>query len=240
MYAPREFVGLLPPTFDTDYIEHAVRPYLLSGEYQGERPALPMIDLALSKENAAPPHFWGMLYKGWAPNPEEEGTTVFLRPYDKRGPDNQRKKIYLSATTTDLYTAKYAGKVRRFLTQLFAGANAGKPLMGEYYANYFDLYWDLHLGVSGEAIPPEVRQIGASFTAVLGYWFPTSEIVRESIMRVRELRRGSGTGSTARSRPCWTATSRIRRRPSSTCDVRVHEFKWETLVEVRLMSMSKA
>src|SRR5438445_11960578 len=114
MITPRESVGLLPPAFDPDYIEHAVKPYLLSNEYLGERPALPLIDLALSKEDAAPPHFWGMLYDGWAPNPDE-GTAVFIQGYDKRGPDNERKKIYASATTPDLYAAKYAGKVRRFL-----------------------------------------------------------------------------------------------------------------------------
>ena len=178
MITPKELVGLLPPTFDPDYIDGAVVPYLLSSQSIGERPVVPLIDLALSKENAAPPHFWGMLYDGWAPNPEEEGVTVFIQGYEHRGPDNERKKIYASATTPDLYAAKYAGKFRRFLSRLFDDANAGKPLMERYYANYFDLYWDLHLGVAGDAIPAEIRQIGASFTAVLGYWFPTSDIVR--------------------------------------------------------------
>jgi hypothetical protein len=188
MITPKELVGLLPPTFEPDYIDGAVVPYLLSGQYIGERPALPMIDLALSKENAAPPHFWGMLYDRWEPNPEEEGVTVFIQGYEQRGPDNERKKIYLSATTPDLYAAKYADKVRSFLARVFDEANAGKPLMHRYYADYFDLYWDLHLGVTGEAIPAEVRQIGASFTNVLGYWYPTADIVHENIMRVRELR----------------------------------------------------
>ncbi|GAA3083186.1 hypothetical protein GCM10010464_54030 [Pseudonocardia yunnanensis] len=188
MVTPKELVGLLPPTFDQDYISGAVVPYLLSGQYFGERPALPLIDLALSKENAAPPHFWGMLYDGWAPNPEEEGVTVFIQGYDQRGPDNLRKKIYLSATTPDLYAKHYAGKIRSFLVRLLDEANAGMPLMHHYYADYFDLYWDLHLGVTGDAIPAEVREIGAGFTAVLGHWFPTSDIVRENILRVRGLR----------------------------------------------------
>jgi len=188
MITPKELVGLLPPTFEPDYVERAVVPYLLSGRSIGERPALPMIDLALSKENAAPPHFWGMLYDRWEPNPEEEGVTVFIQGYEQRGPDNERKKIYVSATTQDLYEARYADKVRAFLARLFDQANADKPLMHTYYADYFDLYWNLHLGVTGEAIPAEVRQIGASFTNVLGYWYPTSDIVHESIMRVRELR----------------------------------------------------
>src|SRR5690242_5197875 len=78
MITPKELVGLLPPAFESDYIDGAVVPYLLSSQSIGERPVLPLIDLALSKENAAPPHFWGMLYNGWAPNPEEEGVTVFI------------------------------------------------------------------------------------------------------------------------------------------------------------------
>ncbi|MFC9635074.1 hypothetical protein ACFTY8_38945 [Streptomyces mirabilis] len=99
-------VGMLPPTFEPDYVNNAVRPYLLSSQSDGERPTLPLIDLALSKENAASPHLWGMLYDGWAPNPEEEGVSVFIQGYENRGPDNERKRIYMSATTPDLYAAK--------------------------------------------------------------------------------------------------------------------------------------
>lgn len=188
MITPEVPVGLLPPTFEPEYISHAVRPYLLAGQTVGERPALPLIDLALSKEKAAPPHFWGMLYDGWAPNPEEEGVAVFIQGYENRGPHNERKRIYCSATTPELYAAKYRAKVRGLLDRMFSEANAEQPLMQRYYADYFDLYWDLHVGATGEAIPQEVREIGTSFKAVLGHWFPTEEIVHESIMRVRALR----------------------------------------------------
>ncbi|WP_377271621.1 hypothetical protein [Peterkaempfera sp. SMS 1(5)a] len=187
MITPKELVGLLPPTFEPEYIDGAVVPFLLSRQVTAERPALPMIDLALSKENAAPPHFWCMLYSGWEPNPDE-GVTVFIQGYEDRGEDNERKKIYMSATTPDLYTAKYADKVHGFLDGLFTPSHAGKPLMHEYYGNYFDMYWDLHVGVTGEAIPAEIREIGSSFTNVLGYWYPTLDIVHDNIMRVRELR----------------------------------------------------
>ncbi|MFF3464615.1 hypothetical protein ACWCQN_23405 [Streptomyces sp. NPDC001984] len=40
MSTPHGWVGLLPPSFDPDYIERAVVPYLSSSEYVGERPAL--------------------------------------------------------------------------------------------------------------------------------------------------------------------------------------------------------
>ena len=181
-------VGVLPPTFSQDYVEGAVRPFLLSGRYVGERPTLPMIDLELSKDNATGAHLFGMFYDGWVPNPEEDGLTVFIQGYEKRGPDNLRKKIYMSATTPDLYAARFAPKVGRFFDQLLADTNAGKPLMHEFQAHYDDLYWDLHVGATGDAIPPEVRQLSASFTTVLAYSFPTLEIVRENYMRVRELR----------------------------------------------------
>jgi hypothetical protein len=186
--APRELLGLLPGTFDKDYVNGAVLPFFLSGQYIAERPALPMIDLTLRKENAIPPHLWGMLYDGWAPDPKA-GVSVFIQGYEDRGPDNERKKIYFSAVTPDLYSATYAGKVGRFLALFFDEANTGQPLMRKYYEDYFDdLYWDLHLGVTGEAIPAEAREVRRAFIAVLGHWFPTSDVVRENFMRVRALR----------------------------------------------------
>src|SRR5437763_13231962 len=92
-------IGLLPPTFEAEYVAGVVEPFLLSGIYLGETPSLPMIDLALSKEKAIPIQLWGMLYEGWTPEPEEEGRTVFMQGYENRGPNNERKKIYMSATT---------------------------------------------------------------------------------------------------------------------------------------------
>jgi hypothetical protein len=39
-----------------------------------------------------------------------------------------------------------------FFNKLLDARNAGKPLMRPYLEGYFDLYWDLHLGVKGDAI----------------------------------------------------------------------------------------
>ena len=122
---------------------------------------------------------WGLAYEGWQPNAEEEGVSVFIQGYENRGPNNERKRIYASATTPDLISTRYRDKFTRFFEELFAIANTGKPLMKQFYESYFDLYWDLHLGVRGEAIPPAVRQFGSSFNAVLGFVFPTSEVVRD-------------------------------------------------------------
>jgi hypothetical protein len=44
------FRASIPGNFDRTYVENAVVPFFLSSIYQGERPALPMIDLAFTKE----------------------------------------------------------------------------------------------------------------------------------------------------------------------------------------------
>src|SRR5215471_14050248 len=178
----------MPPTFNPAYVQGAVKPFFLGSIYQGERPLLPMIDLAFSKEAAMPAHLVGMLYDHWELNMEEEGLTVFIQGYQKRGPHNERKRIYYSAVTPDLYGPMYSHKIKRFLDSLFDEQNEGKPLMHQYCQRYFDLYWDLHLGVTGDDIPPEVRQIGQSFVAVFGFRYPTLQVVHDNYMRVRQLR----------------------------------------------------
>ncbi len=177
----------LPEGYDPAYVQNAVEPFLRTNLFAAERPFLPMIEETLSKESAIPYDLWGLLYDGWAPNPEE-GTSVFLQGLDKRGPDNRRKRIYLSALTPDLYRPMYADKISRFLDRLFDDKNAGKPLMTRYLDSYFDLFWDLHLGVKPNAVPKHVRQIGESFNTVIAYRNPLQSIVYENYMKVRALR----------------------------------------------------
>jgi len=184
---PRQH-SLYPEGFSPEYIHGAIEPFTRTAIYQGQRLGLPMIDLAFSKEAAIPPHLWGMLYEGWRPEMEEEGLSVFLQGLENRGPDNARKRIYMSALTPDLSEAYYRPKMRTFLDDLFAAEHAGEPLMRRYYDDYWDMYWDLHLGVRGDDIPDEVRAIGDSFNAVIGFWDPRVGVVFENYMRVRELR----------------------------------------------------
>ncbi|MDH7798852.1 MULTISPECIES: hypothetical protein [unclassified Beijerinckia] len=172
-------------TFDPTYVENAILPFFLVSVYQGEKPMLPMIDKALSKENALPTYLWGLISKSWRPAPET-GVTVFLQGLEKRGPDNRRKRIYMSALTPDLYKEMYSDKVTAFFENLMSKANAGKPLMRQYLDTFWDMYWDLHLGVKGDAIPSQVRQIGKSFNTVLAYLDPTHRTVYENYMVVRD------------------------------------------------------
>jgi hypothetical protein len=55
--------------------------------------------------------------------------------------------------------------------------------MRHYLDYYFDLYWDLHLGVTGDDIPFEVRQIGEAFNTVLAYRNPLLPIVHDNYMK---------------------------------------------------------
>jgi hypothetical protein len=170
--------------FDHAYVENVIVPHFLVSVYDGERPALPMIGVEFTKENALPYDLWGLLSETWKPAPEQ-GVTVFLQGLEKRGPHNERKRIYISALTPDLYRPMYGDKVVQFFDKLLDNNNAGKPLMRPYLESYFDLYWDLHLGVRGDAVPARVREIGEAFNTVLAYRDVTQKIVYENYMTVR-------------------------------------------------------
>jgi hypothetical protein len=124
--------------FDAAYVENVIVPNFLVSVYQGERATLPMIDIKLTKEDALPFDLWGLISETWKPNPEN-GVTVFLQGLEKRGPDNRRKRIYMSAVTPDLYRPMYGDKVMGFFSKLLDEGNAGKPLMRPYLEGYFDL-----------------------------------------------------------------------------------------------------
>ena len=59
--------------------------------------------------------------------------------------------------------------------------------MRHYLNHFFDLYWDLHLGVSRDDIPLEVRQIGEAVNTVVAYGDPLLPITHDNYMKVREL-----------------------------------------------------
>jgi hypothetical protein len=179
-----EFRRSIPGNFEQDYIEHVLIPFFLTSTFEGEPPLLPLINVTLSKENAFPAEFLGLIYKGWKPS-RDEGVTVFLQGLEYRGENNLRKRIYMSAVTPDLYGPMYRDKVVGFFDQLLDEKNAGKPFLRHYLDYYFDIYWDLHVGVKGAAVPPEIRQIGESFNTVLAYLNPTQQIVYENYMKVR-------------------------------------------------------
>jgi hypothetical protein len=71
------FRASIPAHFDRTYVENAVVPFFLTSIYEGERPALPMIDVTLTKENALPHDLWGLIYQDWKPSPEEDTRWVF-------------------------------------------------------------------------------------------------------------------------------------------------------------------
>ncbi|HEY4808529.1 MAG TPA: hypothetical protein VIH81_12420, partial [Roseiarcus sp.] len=182
-----KFRATIPSHFDREYVDNAVVPFFLGSIFAGERPILPMIDLPLTKQDAIPWDFWGMLYEDWKPTPSD-GVTVFLEGLENRGDSNLRKRIYFTGVTPDLYAPKYQAKVVAFFDTLLDPKNADKPFMRHYLDYYWDIYWDLHLGVKGDAVPAQVRTIGEAFNTVLAYRNPLNEIVYENYMTVRALR----------------------------------------------------
>jgi len=97
--------------------------------------------------------------------------------------------IAAKGSTCPLYTGLVSSDVRgqghSVFDKLLDGENSGKPLMRPYLEGYFDMYWDLHLGIKGDAIPERVRQFGKSFNTVFAYRDPTQKIVYENYMTVR-------------------------------------------------------
>ena len=153
---------------------------------QGERPIADDRRGAHQGERAAPRPLGVDLRKVGSRRPEE-GVTVFLQGLEKRGDDNLRKRIYMSAVTPDLYRRCTAPRWSAFFDGLLDPKFAGKPFMRHYLDYYWDIYWDLHLGVKGDAIPPQVRTIGESFNTVLAFRDPTQPIVYDNYMTVRAL-----------------------------------------------------
>ena len=176
--------GQFGSEFDQTYLDDVIIPYFLANTYAGERLFLPMIDVKFTKENALPRYLWGLLSQTLK-FAAEDGVTVFVQALEKRGPENRKKRIFMSALTPDLYRQMYADKVGQFFDNILHASNVGKPLMGRYLESYFDLFWDLHLGVTGGSIPASVREFGHSFITVLGYQDPTRKIFHDNYLTVR-------------------------------------------------------
>src|SRR6476659_3660728 len=78
-------INLIPATFDPDYVENVVAPYILSNRYTGDQPVLPMIDLVFGKAGQRWPISGDCCTTGGRMPGEEECLTVFLQDYANRG-----------------------------------------------------------------------------------------------------------------------------------------------------------
>ncbi len=180
---------LMPPEFDHEYVEKVVVPFMNMPMFLGESPQLPMIGVEMSKEGAASKNMYGVFYEDWKFDPENQGVSVFIQGYENRGPNNERRRIYQSAVTPDLFP-KYRAKINTFYDRFLAPANEGTPFMKHYFDNYYDLYWDLHVGATGNDIAQAAKDFSSNFNIVLGFNFPTMPNVRDAYMKCRETRPG--------------------------------------------------
>ena len=109
--ALQRFRATIPSHFDREYVNNAVVPFFLGSIFAGERPILPMIDLPLTKQDAIPWDFWGMLYEDWKPPPSDG-----VHSFSSRGLRTAAITICASASISpgsrpDLYAPKYQAKV---------------------------------------------------------------------------------------------------------------------------------
>ena len=125
----------------------------------------------------------GPLEQTWKPAPED-GVTVFLPGLEKRGPHNERKRIYMTAVTPDLYRPMYGDKVLQFWDRS-RRCQCRQAADAALCRELFRPLLDLHLGVKGDAVPPPVRQLGMAFNTVLAYRDVTQKIVYDNYMVVR-------------------------------------------------------
>ena len=102
--ALQRFRATIPSHFDREYVNNAVVPFFLGSIFAGERPILPMIDLPLTKQDAIPWDFWGMLYEDWKPTPSD-GVTVFLEGLENRG-DNNLRNASISPGSRPIFTLR--------------------------------------------------------------------------------------------------------------------------------------
>ena len=64
------FRASIPKNFDRAYVENAVIPFFLTSFYEGERPALPMIDVTThKKQDALPSDLLGLNLRGMEADP---------------------------------------------------------------------------------------------------------------------------------------------------------------------------
>lgn len=168
----------------TNYARYALLPLLKFSLPWVERPVLPMIDTTLSKQDALPPHFWGLMYDDWKPPAPGKGHSLFMTGLENRGPDNMRKRQYMAALTPDLYGAVYRSKVQAFWDHLFEPKNVGKPLLQLYFDRYVDLFFTLHFG-GNDIVPLEVKRFGLAFNTVIAYADPRKRVVFKNYLVVR-------------------------------------------------------
>jgi len=97
---------------------------------------------------------------------ENVRNTVFSTNLEDRGPNNQRKKQYMSALTCDklpLYEPKIDAMLENFFQDITTNA---KPILSSWQQRVFELYFDLHLeGPTGH--PDYVIEYIQLFTQIL-------------------------------------------------------------------------
>lgn len=135
---------------------------------------LPIIDAKkFSKFGPFPKSLIEFFYINKPYDPLRDGRSIFFTDLNDRGKNNERKKIYYSATTPD-EIIHYRSAMQNFSRQIQKKENRGQPFLKLYRRYYMDLFWKVHLGLFEKDVPKPVREFSQSAQYVMGNYRPLS------------------------------------------------------------------
>jgi hypothetical protein len=96
--------------------------------------------------------------------------SIFLTNYKDRGNiNNYRKKLYMSALTTNVIE-NYEGKIDKFLDTVLEEFNKGKPILSSFKIALINFFLDIHVGTANH--PNYVYKYFEIFIDIISYGNP--------------------------------------------------------------------
>lgn len=100
-------------------------------------------------------------------NPDDPRLTIFVTNLRDHGPDNYRKKIYMSAVTIDKMKY-YKEKIESFLNEFYAQITAySNPVLGAFRKAFLKFFLAIHVGY--DEYPEYVIKYFDNFIDIIGY-----------------------------------------------------------------------
>lgn len=103
-------------------------------------------------------------------NPADPQLSVFLTNLDNRGPDNYRKKVYMSALTCNILS-NYDEKINSFLNEIYADfVTYSRPVLSSFKNALIKFFLAIHLGY--DDYPDYVVEYFRVFVDIIGFGDP--------------------------------------------------------------------
>lgn len=103
-------------------------------------------------------------------DPKDPQLSVFLTNLEDRGNDNYRKKVYMTALTTNIME-NYSEKIDIFLNETLAGfITYGKPVLSSFKTSLINFFLAIHIGY--DQYPDYVFKYFETFIDIIGFGDP--------------------------------------------------------------------